>query len=89
MKAQSVADIEGPWIDPDFESGLIQRLRRNWATPISEVNNEALATFLRQRIALSLVVPEARKRVEAGVDDGSELYDGELANALKEASGDV
>ncbi len=44
-----------------------------------------LATFLRQEIALPLILPEARRRVAAGIDDDSELYDGELANALRNA----
>ena len=54
-----------------------------------ELTNEALATFLRQRIALQLVVPEALKRLEAGFDDDSELFEGELANALSHVCGNV
>jgi len=61
MNAQTVADIAGPWTDPHFDSGLIERLKRNWTTPVGEFSNEALATFLRQRIALELIVPEAKK----------------------------
>jgi hypothetical protein len=41
--------------------------------------------FLRQRIAVSLIGPEARKRIEASVEDGSEQYEEELAKALKQA----
>ena len=83
MKSPCVADVVGPWADSDFESGLIGRCRRYWSVPVIELPNEMLATFLRQRIALQLVVPEARKRLEAGTDDGSEFYDGELEEALK------
>lgn len=81
---KSVADILGPWVDPDFESSLIARCREHWTTPISQLTNQMLATFLRQEIAVSLVAPEARRRVEAGIHDDSELYDGELANVLSE-----
>ncbi len=77
--APSAADVEGPWIDPDFDSGLIQRCKANWHTPISELTNEILATFLRQEIALSLVIPEARKRVTAGYIDDTELYEEQLS----------
>jgi hypothetical protein len=83
MKSKSVADVEGAWVDPDFDSGLIQRCRQYWNVPVTELPNEMLATYLCQRIALKLIVPEARKRVESGSDDGSELYQGELAEALR------
>lgn len=86
---RTVADVEGPWVDPNFDSGLIQRCKRGWNTPISELTNELLATYLRQKMALSLVVPEARKRVAAKFSDGTELYDEELENALKSASGEA
>jgi hypothetical protein len=36
-----------------------------------------------------LVVPEARKRIAAKSVDDTELYDEELENALKSATGEV
>lgn len=88
-QAVTVADIEGPWIDPKFESALIERCKRGWNTPVAELTNEVLATYLREKIALSLVVPEARRRVAAKFVDGTELYDEELENALKSANGEA
>jgi transposase len=82
---RSVEDVAGPWVEPTFESGLIQRCRRYWAVPVEELPNEALATYLRQGIALGLIAPEAKKRVQSGFKDGSEMYDGELAEALRKA----
>ncbi|GAB3367917.1 hypothetical protein GCM10027317_00770 [Massilia agri] len=79
---RSVADIEGPWVEPAFESSLIQRCRENWSIPIHQVTNHVLATFLRQRAGLSLVVPEANRRIMAQYCDGSEMYDEELSVAL-------
>ncbi|HKQ49542.1 MAG TPA: hypothetical protein VJZ71_15830 [Phycisphaerae bacterium] len=79
----TVADVEGPWVDPGFESGLIERCKRGWNTPVAELPNYLLATYLRQKIALSLVVPEAQKRVAAKFVDGTEIDDEELENALK------
>ena len=81
--ARTVEDVEGPWRDPNFESGLIQRCRQYWSVPVERLPNEALATFLRQKLGLAVVVPEAKRRVESSFDDDSELYDGELANALQ------
>jgi hypothetical protein len=78
----SVASIEGPWLDPDFDSGLIQRCRRYWTTPVRQLSDEMLATFMRQEFGLSVVVPEARRRIESGTSDGSELFDGELVEVL-------
>jgi hypothetical protein len=72
-------------MDPDFESGLIKRCKRYWSVPVVDLPNEMLATFIRQGIALPLVVPEARRRLEAGIDDDSEIYDGELAHAVAHA----
>jgi hypothetical protein len=80
---RTVEDVEGPWCHANFESGLIQRCQKYWSVPIEQLPNEALATYLRQRIALALILPEARRRVAFGFDDDSEMYDGELANALQ------
>ena len=85
---KSAADVLGPWVDPGFESGLIQRCRQYWTTPIAQLPNEMLATFLRQGTAVALVAPEARGRIEAAFVDGTELYDGELAEALARISPD-
>jgi hypothetical protein len=82
VSQQSVSDVEGPWVNPNFDSGLIERCKRYWCVPIADLPNEMLATYVRQRIALRLVVPEARRRLNAEFDDGSEIYDGELADAL-------
>jgi transposase len=83
MEPKCVADVEGPWRDPQFESGLIAQCRRYWSIPVELLPNQALATYLRQKLGLAVVMPEAQRRVESGVDDDSELYDGELAEALK------
>jgi len=74
--AKSVADVEGPWVDPGFASGLIERCRRGWDVPVGELSNEVLATYLRQGIGLAVVVAEARRRVGEGVEDGAEMYEG-------------
>jgi hypothetical protein len=82
---KSVAEIEGPWVQPDgVETGLIERCRRYWATPIKSLPNGILAMFLRQEIALRFVAAEATARIDSGVLDGSELYDDELAEALRQ-----
>lgn len=86
MEQRSVGDIEGSWREPEFDSSLIQRCRENWAVPIGQVTNHVLATFIRQRVGLSIGVPEADRRIEARHDDGSEMYDGELVSALADLS---
>jgi len=84
MEKRTVADIVGPWIDPDFNSSLIERCRNNWSIPVGLVTNYVLATFIRQRIALNIVVPEAQRRIVAGFEDGSEILDDELSIAIAE-----
>ena len=85
MEMRSVADVEGPWLDPGFESSLIERCRPNWQVPMFALSNYALATIIRQRRALTLALPEARRRLKAGFIDGTELYDEELQVAVDEA----
>jgi hypothetical protein len=80
---RTVEDVVGPWTDPDFQSSLIERCRHNWCVQVAQLSNEALATFLRQRIAIGLIAAEAVRRLAAGTDDGSEMYEGELAEALR------
>lgn len=84
METRCVADVEGPWVDPAIESSLIERCRCNWSVPVGELTNYMLATFIRQRIALNLVVPEARHRLMTGFTDDTELYGEELAVAVAE-----
>ena len=79
---RSVADIEGPWVDPGIESGLIARCRQNWYTPIAKLSNQMLATFIRQELGLAAVIPEATRRVQGGFNDDSELFERELSEVL-------
>ena len=82
MEKRSVADIDGPWAEPGFNSSLIERCRDNWSVPVGELTNYILATFIRQQIALNLVVPEAQKRIKLGFTDETEIIDDELASAI-------
>ena len=86
---KSVADIEGPWVEPAGagpDTGLIERCRRYWATPIKNLPNGILAMFLRQEIAVRSIAAEAIARIDSGVLDGSELYNEELPEALRQAN---
>jgi hypothetical protein len=82
MEKRAVADIVGPWVDPDFNSSLTERCRDNWLVPVGEISNYVLATFIRQQIALGLVVPEAQRRIASGFTDETEILDDELALAI-------
>lgn len=83
---KSIADVLGPWIEPDWESGLVDRCRSAWNKPLRDLSRKELATLLRQRIAVEHVLPVARQRVADGVDDDAEMYDGELEAAVEYAS---
>jgi hypothetical protein len=85
----TVGDVEGPWADPDLATGLIRRCHDSWNVPVTKLSNEMLATYLRQKLGLRLTLPEARKRLSESYVDGTELYDQELANAIKFASGEA
>lgn len=82
----SVAEILGPWVEPDSDSGLIARCRAAWNKPLRDLSREELATLLRQRFAVERLIPVARKRLEDGIDDDTEMFDGELQEAIEYAS---
>jgi hypothetical protein len=81
----SVADVLGPWVEPDWDSGLIARCRGAWNKPLRDLTREELATLLRQRFAVGHLLPIAKKRL-AEVDDDTEMFDGELQEAIEYAS---
>jgi hypothetical protein len=82
-EAKSVADFLGPWVEPDWDSGLIDRCRSAWSKPIRDLTNQELATLLRQRFAVEHLLPVASQRVRDGFDDDTEIYDGELESAIE------
>jgi len=86
METRTVADIEGDWVDGDFESSLITRCRASWYVPVGELSNQMLATFLRQGIAINIVLAEAKRRLDINYVDETELYDEELEVAVKKIS---
>jgi hypothetical protein len=85
IETRSIADLLGPWQDSDFESGLIQRCKLAWNKPRQELTNEELATLLRQEIATEFILPEARYRLDNKIDDDSEMFEGELREAVQAA----
>lgn len=86
MAGKSVADVVGPWVDPDFKSGLIERCKQFWSVPVEQLPDLMIATYLNQNIARCLMLDEARRRLASGLGDDSELYDGQLHEALERAS---
>jgi hypothetical protein len=81
----TLAKILGPWQQPDFESGLIARCRNAWQKPIESLCNIELVTCLQQNLAVSHILPVAKKRLHERLDDDTELFDGQLAEAVAEA----
>ena len=81
-ETRSVADIVGPWHDPDFESSLIERCERYWSTPIAELPDLMIATYLNQKLATEQMQLEAKRRLADTPRDDSELYEGQLAESL-------
>lgn len=82
----SVADLLGPWVEPDWDSGLVDRCRKAWNKPLRDLSREELATLLRQRIAVKHVLPVAKQRIQDRADDDTEMYAGELEAAIEYAA---
>jgi hypothetical protein len=81
----TLVKILGPWQQPDFESGLITRCRDAWDKPLETLSNLELVTCLQQDLAIDHVIPVARKRLQDAVDDDSEMFEGQLAEAVADA----
>jgi hypothetical protein len=84
-ESRTLSEILGPWQEPDFKSGLIARCREAWVKPIGSLSREELTTLLRQKIAVDHLVPIAKEKISAGIDDDTEQYEGELAAAIEHA----
>lgn len=83
-ESRTLSEIVGPWHEPEFESGLIARCREAWPKPIDRLSRQELATLLRQKIAVTHLLPLAKQKI-ATPDDATEMYDGELAAAIARA----
>jgi CDI immunity proteins len=81
----SVANILGPWVDSNWDSSLIERCKKAWNKPLQKLTNQELATFLHQKFAVEQILPIANQRVENGIDDDTEIYEGELKAAIEYA----
>jgi hypothetical protein len=80
----TLADILGPWVEPDWQSGLIESCGNAWNTPLRKLTNGQLA-MLRQRFAVEHLLPIAQERLRDSFDDDTELSEGELERAIKDA----
>jgi hypothetical protein len=84
MKPKSVAEIDGEWAG-DIISGLAQRCHDAWKTPLPQLSDLMVATFLSQDIARDAMIIEANRRLSDMPRDDSEIYDGQLEEALAHA----
>src|SRR5882757_3105717 len=85
MPSTSVADVVGPWVDSNVDSGLIARCKAHWATPVGALPDLMVATYLNQQIAVMLMIEEAKRRLAVGRFDDTELYDSQLQKAVDRA----
>src|SRR5689334_10383257 len=76
-----LAEILGPWADTDCNSGLVERCKHAWTKPLRDLSRAELAMLLRQRIAVEQLSSIAKKILEDGIDDDTEIYAGELESA--------
>lgn len=81
----TLAQILGPWQQSEFESGLIARCRNAWNKPLDELSDLELVTCLQQELAVDHVIPVAKKRLQGAINDDSEMFEGQLAEAVADA----
>lgn len=78
----TVAKLLGPW-SGDAPTGLTQRCREAWDTPIEQLSDLMVATFLNQDVAFEHMLIEAKRRIVADERDDTEYFDGQLLEAMK------
>ncbi|MFQ6559573.1 hypothetical protein Q7F05_26885 [Pseudomonas sp. Lb2C1-1] len=78
----TVSSLLGPWCG-DSPTGLMQRCREVWDTPLANLNDLMVATFLNQDIAVMQMLIEAKRRIKEQERDGSEYFEGQLLEAMK------
>lgn len=80
----TVLTIVGPW-QGEATTGLMQRCRDSWQTPLHALSDLMVATFLIQRVAEIQMIEEAEARLEKEERDETEYYDGQASEALADA----
>lgn len=78
----SVSNLLGPWCG-DSPTGLMQRCREVWDTPLENLSDLMVATFLNQNIAVTQMLIEAKRRIKEQERDGSEYFEGQILEAMK------
>ncbi|CAH0299230.1 hypothetical protein [Pseudomonas brassicacearum] len=78
----TISNFLGPWCG-DSPTGLMQRCREVWDTPLANLNDLMVATFLNQDIAITQMLIEAKRRIKEQERDGSEYFEGQLLEAMK------
>ncbi|ROM80243.1 hypothetical protein BK654_04945 [Pseudomonas brassicacearum] len=78
----TVSSLLGPWCG-DSPTGLMQRCKEEWDTPLANLSDLMVATFLNQNIVVAHVLVEAKRRLEVQERDGTEYFEGQLLEAIK------
>lgn len=78
----TISNFLGPWCG-DSPTGLMQRCREDWDTPLANLTDLMVATFLNQDIAVTQMLIEAKRRIKEQERDGSEYFEGQLLEAMK------
>jgi hypothetical protein len=81
-KQLSLFDIFGDWANLNIS--LVERIKKAWKKPLSELTNQELAALLRQRFAVEYILPLARQRIIEEYDDGADGPDGELEKMVEQ-----
>ncbi|QKE62477.1 hypothetical protein HNE05_03585 [Aquipseudomonas campi] len=82
----TVLEIVGPW-SGEATTSLMQRCKAAWNVPLTELSDHMVATFLEQRIAIPEVLAEAERRLVSEERDETELFEGQLNEAVHRARG--
>ncbi len=61
----------------------MQRCRAAWDTPLANLTDLMVATFLNQDIAVTQMLIKAKRRIKEQEREGSEYFEDQLLEAMK------
>jgi len=80
----SLFDIFGDWTNLGASISFVERIKKAWKKPFSQLTNQEMAALLRQRFAIEYILPLARQRIIEDYDDASDGPDGELEEMIEQ-----
>jgi len=86
MRSRSLEELDGVWPpDPEFTTGLVERVHKARKKPLNELTVEDLRTLIGQQVGLPHVMPLAIAIIERDPLAEGDFYPGDLLSSVVSA----